>query len=70
MDVQTIFKRYERKYLLTKEQKERLMEPLSEPDPPVWDRPSGILNRRQLPSGWKNRLPEQKSVSGIRMAIS
>ena len=30
MDVQTIFKRYERKYLLTKEQKERLMERFQE----------------------------------------
>ena len=36
MDVQTIFKRYELKYLLTKEQKVRLLEKLQEnliPDP-------------------------------------
>ena len=36
MDVQTIFKRYELKYLLTKEQKDRLLEKLQEnlvPDP-------------------------------------
>ena len=30
MDVQTIFKRYELKYLLTKEQKDRLLEKLQE----------------------------------------
>ena len=29
MDVQTIFKRYELKYLLTKEQKDRLLEKAS-----------------------------------------